>query len=61
MKLLTYKANSLVGINIIAYTQFFLLSNFSNIGITYAPVLPVPFLALAMILLPANANGIHSS
>jgi len=61
IKLLTCNANSLVGINIIAYILFFLLSNFSNIGITYAPVFPVPFLALAMILLPANANGMHSS
>jgi hypothetical protein len=30
-------------------------------GITYAPVLPVPFLALAIMFDPASANGIVSS
>jgi len=69
MKLLTCKANSLVGTIITAYIDNLFVGNlfsllksiFSNIGITYAPVFPVPFFALAIILLPANANGIHSS
>jgi len=33
----------------------------SNVGMTKAAVLPVPFLALAIRLLPKMAFGIHSS
>ena len=48
----TYNANSLVGTKINDYTWVFSTSNFSSIGITYAAVLPVPFLALAIMDLP---------
>lgn len=34
---------------------------FSKIGIKYAPVFPVPFLALAIKHFPAKATGIVSS
>jgi len=58
------KANSLVGTKIKAWIEF---GNFKsvliscNIGITKEPVLPVPFLALAIIFLLCNASGITSS
>ena len=58
------KANSLVGTNIKALIEFvFFLSVFinCNIGITKEPVLPVPFLARAIIFLPKRASGITSS
>jgi hypothetical protein len=37
------------------------VSTFSIIGIEYEAVFPVPFLALAIIFLPARAIGILSS
>ena len=57
----TYRANSLVGTKIKAYIYFFVVSSLSIIGIEYAAVLPVPFLALAIIFFAAKANGITSS
>lgn len=56
----TYNANSLVGTKIKLY-NFPSTSSISSIGMIYAPVLPVPFLALAIIFDPANAKGIVSS
>ena len=40
---------------------FFVVLHFSRIGITKAPVFPVPFLALARIDLPPSATGRLSS
>ena len=57
----TYKANSLVGTRIKAYIYFLVVSNLSIMGIEYAAVLPVPFLALAIMFFPAKAKGITSS
>jgi len=57
----TYNANSLVGTNNNPYIWSLDISNFSITGITKAAVLPVPFLALAIIDFPAKAKGIHSS
>lgn len=56
----TCRANSLVGTRTKDYI-YGSGSNISKIGITYAPVLPVPFLALAIIFVPARAKGIVSS
>ena len=39
----------------------FEVSTFSIIGIEYEAVLPVPFLALAIMFLPLRATGILSS
>jgi len=50
-----------VGTNINDWMNFLLTSNFSSVGIENAPVLPVPFFALAIRDFPANANGIASS
>jgi hypothetical protein len=41
--------------------QFFEVSTFSMRGMAYEAVLPVPFLALAIIFLPLRAIGMLSS
>jgi len=57
----TYNANSLVGTRIKAYIYFLVVSSLSIMGMEYAAVLPVPFLALAIMFFAAKANGMTSS
>ncbi|KAH3684321.1 hypothetical protein WICPIJ_004701 [Wickerhamomyces pijperi] len=55
------KANSLVGKRSNAWILLDLVLIFCKVGIIKEAVLPVPFLALAKISLPARATGMESS